>query len=215
MLILNIGKRELGKTTLAVSISKEYDTAVTFDPRHMIETTSDVITDAGIGALYQMMETRNDIIVRPVYDIEGTFEKMCQQIVDYVQAHPDESFCLLVDESRFVPNPEKIKAFDYIVRCTSRRKIAVIMTCHGIVDISTNLRRIADYWVLFHMTLNADLDTIYEKCGEEVVTAVKSLKPFEYVVWNDSNSTWQKKTDPQRWYVPLSMPRIVKTEAVA
>jgi hypothetical protein len=210
MLILNIGKRELGKTTLAVSISQKYDTCVTFDPRHMIDTTSDIIGDNGIDALSQLMATRNDIIVRPEYEIEETFDRMCQKIIPYIKRHPNESFCLLIDESRFVPSPEKIKSFDYIVRCTQRSKVAVIMTCHGIVDISTNLRRIADFWVLFHMTLNADLDTIYEKCGAEVVDAVKNLKPFEYVVWNDSNSTWKKHTDSQRWYVPLSMPKLVE-----
>jgi hypothetical protein len=214
MLTLVIGKRELGKTTLAVSISREYDTCVIFDPRHMIDTTSDIISDEGIDTLYSMMETRNDIIVRPKFDIEGTFEKMCSQLYQYIKAHPEEKICLLVDESRFVPSPEKIKEFDYIVRCTPRSNVAVIMTCHGIVDVSTNLRRILDYMVLFHLTLNADLDTIGEKCGWDVVDAVKSLKPYEYVIWNDSNSTWKKVTDSQRWFVPLSMPKLV-TERVA
>ena len=212
--MLMIGKRELGKTTLAVSISREYDTTVIFDPRHMIETTSDIIGDNGMSALYSMMQQRNDIIVRPTFDIEGTFQKMCYQLYHYILQHPEEKICLLVDESRFVPSPEKIKEFDFIVRCTPRSKVAVIMTCHGVVDISTNLRRIADYWVFFHLTLNADLDTIYEKCGEEVVSSVKSLKPYEYVVWNDSNSTWKKHTDSQRWYVPLSLPKLV-TERVS
>ncbi len=209
MLTLVIGKRELGKTTLAVSISREYDTTVIFDPRHMIETTSDIISDYSMDALYSMMETRNDIIVRPTFDIEGTFQKMCGDLYRYISAHPDEKICLLVDESRFIPSPEKIKEFDFIVRCTPRAKVAVIMTCHGVVDISTNLRRIADYWIFFHLTLNADLDTIGEKCGWDVVEAVKSLKPYEYVVWNDSNSTWAIKKDSAKWYVPLALPKLV------
>jgi hypothetical protein len=88
-----------------------------------------------------------------------------------------------------------------------------LYACHGIVDISTDLRRIADFWVLFQMTLNADLDTIYVKCGEDVVNAVKSLKPYQYVVWNDSNSTWRKVTDSQCWYVPLALPQLIQQGA--
>jgi hypothetical protein len=116
LLILNIGKRELGKTTLAVSISKNYDTCVTFDPRHMIDISRDVVTDSTIGNLPHLMATKNDIVVRPEFDIEDSFERMCKFCVSYIKAHPDESFCLLIDESRFVPSPEKIKAFDWIVR---------------------------------------------------------------------------------------------------
>jgi hypothetical protein len=205
VLDLIIGRRELGKTTLAVSLSRNFDTRVIFDPRHMINVTSDVLTSAGQvqGVLYETLNERAEIVVRPDFDVEGTFAAMCAEIYSWLRDNPGERFCLLVDEARFVPNPEQNPHFDYIVRCTPRSDITVILTCHGIVDVSPDLRRVADYWALFRLTMEADLERIRERCGEEVANEVQKLEPYEYIVWNDAIGAWRKHADKTRWYVPL------------
>jgi hypothetical protein len=179
---------------------------VIFDPRHMINTTSDILTDSNIGILSQMLDIRSEVIVRPKFEIEETFDAMCEQIYLWVRANPAETFCLLLDEARFVREPEKNRFFDWIVRCTKRDRVATIITCHGIVDISTDIRRVADYWILFQLTLEADLERVYERCGAVVANEVQKLKPYEFVVWNDSNRTWVKRTEPTKWYVNLEVP---------
>lgn len=204
MLDLVIGRRELGKTTLAVSLCRFFDTRVIFDPRHMIHTTSDVLTTGGVeGVLYGMLDTRAEIIVQPGFDVEGVFAEMCSEIFAWLRDNPGERFCLLIDEARFIPTPEENVHFDYIVRCTPRVDTTVIMTCHGIVDISPDLRRVADYWILFRLTMEADLDRVRERCGSDVADEVQKLEPFEYIVWNDANSTWRKHSERANWYVPL------------
>jgi hypothetical protein len=128
---------------------------------------------------------------------------MCRQIYLWIRENPHEKLCLLVDEARFVKEPEKIRWFDYIVRCTKRDMVTVEMTCHGVVDISPNLRRIADLWILFQLTQGADIDTVRERCGDDVAEAVRHLKPYEYIVWDDSLHRWKRHTEPHRWYVSL------------
>jgi hypothetical protein len=205
MLDLVIGKRELGKTTLAVHICEHFSTRVIFDPRHMIHTTADILTDGQIadGTLYSMLDTRAEIIVRPAFDKEKVFEEMCAEIYRWLKDNPGEPFCLLIDECRFVKSPEENQHFDFIVRCTPRSEVTVIMTCHGIVDVSPDLRRVADYWILFRLTMEADLDRVRERCGDTVAEAVQRLEPYEYIVWNDANSSWRKFSDRNAWYVPL------------
>jgi hypothetical protein len=204
MLDLVIGRRELGKTTLAVSLCRYFSTRVIFDPRHMIHTTDDILSDGQIeGTLYSMLDDRAEIIVRPHFDKEATFAAMCEEIYHWLKDNPGEPFCLLIDEARFVKTPEENPHFDYIVRCTPRDVTTVIMTCHGIVDISPDLRRVADYWILFRLTMEADLDRVRERCGEDVAEAVQHLNPFEYVLWDDAKAVWKKHSEKEQWYINL------------
>jgi hypothetical protein len=204
MLDLAIGRRELGKTTLAIHLARHSDTRVFFDPRHMINTTSDILTDSNVReALYTMLDTRSEIVVRPQFDVEGTFFAMCEEIYNWLIENPGQTFCLLVDESRFVKNPEENIYFDYIVRCTPSKFVTVIFTAHSIPDIGIHLRRIADYIILFQMTEDADLEFVRERCGRDVEKEVQTLRPYEFIVWNDSTRKWKKVTKSQSWYVKL------------
>jgi hypothetical protein len=209
MLDLIIGKRELGKTTLALSIAGSFETRVIFDPRHMIETTSDILNERTIsGNLYEMLEMRSEVIVRPYFDVETCFSLMCDEIYDWLQDNSGKRFCLVIDECRFVKEPEKNPKFDFIVRCTNRSRVTVIMTCHGIVDVSPDLRRVADYWIMFRLTMEADIDRVRERCGDDVAEAVQKLGPYQYIVWNDANATWKAHLDSTKWFVPMKTPII-------
>lgn len=207
MLDLFIGRRELGKTTLAVHTSRFFDTRVFFDPRHMINTTSDILTDGQVsGVLYDLLDTRAEIVIQPHFQKEETFAEMCAEICAWLKDNPGEKFCLLFDECRFIKAPEENEHFDWIVRCTPREQVSVIMTCHGVVDVSPDLRRVADYWVLFHLTMEADVDRVRERCGEEIAEEVQKLAPYEYIVYNDAvNGAWRKHTDRAKWFTPLEI----------
>jgi hypothetical protein len=203
MLDLVIGRRELGKTTLAVYLAKQFPKRVIFDPRHMIGTTRNIFTQVDSGMLYETLDMRSEIIVRPHFEVEETFGAMCEEIYYWLLDHPAQRFALLVDECRFIREPEKDRFFDYIVRCTKRDLVTVILTCHGVVDISTDLRRVADYWILFQITMEHDLERIYERCGPVVANEVQKLNSFEFIVWDDAHRRWWKRTDAETWYIPL------------
>lgn len=204
MLSLIIGRRELGKTTLAVNLARHCSTRVIFDPRHMINTSRCILVDSQIRSdLYNVLNVEAEIIVRPKFDKEAAFEATCEEIYQWLEDNPGEPLCFLIDESRFVSEPEKNQHFDYIVRCLPSRQVSVILTCHGIIDVSTDLRRIADYLIFFKLTMESDLDRVRERCGDSVADEVQKLEPFQYIVWNDQKSTWAKKTEPRKWYVKL------------
>ena len=161
MLDLTIGRRELGKTTLAVHIARSFKRRVIWDPRHMINTSEVILNDVTIDGIYDALEKYDEIIVRPNFDVEETFERMCEEIQGWITENPDVTFCLLLDEIRFTPKPDDEKHFNWLVRCTARDTVSVVVTAHGVPDINTNLRRIADYWILFQLTLEADLQTVF------------------------------------------------------
>lgn len=203
MLDLTIGRRELGKTTLAVHIARSFKRRVIWDPRHMINTSEVILNDVTIDGIYDALEKYDEIIVRPNFDVEETFERMCEEIQGWITEHPEITFCLLLDEIRFTPKPDDEKHFNWLVRCTARDTVSVVVTAHGVPDINTNLRRIADYWILFQLTLEADLQTVFERCGKEVVKEVQKLKPYQFIVWNDGDRTWRKETEPSKWFISL------------
>ena len=207
MLDLIIGRRELGKTTLAVNLARHCSTRVIFDPRHMINTSRCVLVDSQIkDNLYNALDTEPEIIIRPEFDKEAAFEATCEEIYFWLKNNEGEPLCFLIDESRFVSEPEKNQHFDYIVRCLPSSQVTVILTCHGVIDVSTDLRRIADYWILFKLTMESDLDRVRERCGDIVADEVQKLEPFQFIVWNDQKATWAKKTEPRKWYVKLESP---------
>ena len=209
MLDLLIGRRELGKTTLAVKISRDYTTRVIFDPRHIIETSSDLLSDTEIADnLYDMLNVRSEIIIRPKFDIERAFETTCEILYSWLADNPGEPLCFLVDEARFVKEPEKNKHFDFLVRCLPSSQVAILLTCHGIVDVSPDLRRIADFLIFFRLTMEADIIRVRERCGDVVADEVQKLNPYEYIVWNDQRGTWRKETERRKWFVNLK-PRAV------
>lgn len=210
MLDLVIGRRELGKTTFAVNLSRYYSTRVIFDPRHMISTCKCILDEDDLyeSGLYAALDTEPEIIVRPKFAKEKVFEEMCSQIYSWLQDNPGEQFCLLVDECRFIKEPEANQHFDFIVRCLPSSQVMVILTCHGVIDVSTDLRRIADHLVFFHLTMESDLDRVRERCGDVVADEVQKLKPFEYVIWNDQRSEWRKVTDKNKWFVRLNAPQV-------
>lgn len=204
MLSLFIGKRELGKTTLAVFVSQSYAKRVIFDPRHMINTAPLVLSEGQIkGVLYEILDARADVVIRPKFDVQTAFDEMCSEIMEWIDDNPNVKFCLFIDEIRFIQSPESNQYFDFIVRCTDGNMVAVLMTMHGIPDASTDLRRIADFLVLFQLTLAADVDTIRERCGDEVAEKVQTLKPYQYIVWNDRNGSWKEHYDSAKWFVPI------------
>jgi hypothetical protein len=205
MLIMCIGRRELGKTTFAVRLSRDFDKRVFFDPRNMIHTSDVILTDNQItGVLYEMIDTQNEIVIQPSFEVEKSFYDTCEEIFAWLKDNPGKKFCFLFDESRFVKNPEQNRYFDSIVRCMPSADVAVIITAHGVPDINTHLRRIADYWILFQLTLEADIDTVRERCGNEVANEVQKLKPYEYIVWDDGRRRWRKETNSQKWFVQIN-----------
>jgi hypothetical protein len=204
---LVIGRREQGKTTLAYWLARQRSTRVIFDPRAMFHTTSDVLPSG--FALFELLDDREEVIVQPQENVVAAFDETTTAIRDWILQNPDEPFALLVDEARFVETTEKISpSFDWILRLGPRKTLDTILTAHRPVDISTDIRAIADYWFIFQTTQEHDLKVITERCGGEVADMVSTLEPFQLVVWNDSIGKFRKETDSEKWRVRLDLPAL-------
>jgi hypothetical protein len=206
MVTVIIGFTGMGKSTLAYYISRRDATRVIFDPRGQFHTTDDVIPDA--AALYDLLDNRYEIIVRPGrgLSVEESFDATCRIVADWIEDNPHEDICLLVDEGRLVGLDSKTVSlhFDWIVRSAREGSpIDVIITCHRPVDVSTNIRAIANRLILFRVMLPNDLAAIEEQCGEEVALEVKKLLDREFITWNNSRQQWRKISDSTSWNISI------------
>jgi hypothetical protein len=201
------GRRELGKSTLALYLARQKTTRVIFDPRFQFRTSPAILKNVEIESMLELLDTQVEIIVHPESDVLGNFQRACDAIKIWLQENPDEPFCFLVDEARFVDTPSEInESLDWILRCTPRKLVDTIFTSHRPADIAVNIRAIADYWYIFRITQQNDLKVIEERCGPEVRDMLPVLKVNELIVWNDSVGTARHDTDRSKWYVSMSAP---------
>jgi hypothetical protein len=202
MIILCIGRREQGKTTLGYFLAKRYPTRVIFDPRESFFTSPVVTFDA--AGLYDLLDNESEIIVKPEAYYPENFALVCDELRAWVRDNREEEFSFLVDEAYDVKTPDNMPAsLDWLMRKTKRKQCRIIFTAHRPVDIATDIRALSDNWLIFQTTQEHDLRIITERCGPEVAEEVQVLKEREFIDWNDSLGTWKKFSDPHAWYVSL------------
>jgi len=206
MITVIIGFTGQGKSTLAAYLARKSDTRIFFDPRSQFHTTSDILPDS--SEIYELLNDRYEIIVQPGRgkDVSESFDDACAEIANWIEDNPQERICVVVDEARLVGLDSKSVSlnFDWIVRSAREGSpIDVIITCHRPVDVSTNIRAIANRIVLFRVMLPGDLDVIEEQCGPEVKEQVKGLLDRQFVTWNNSRQQFRKIVDSESWRVTL------------
>ena len=207
MITVIIGFTGQGKSTLAAYVAQRSTTRVIFDPRTQFNTASDILPNS--AGLYELLDDRYEIIVQPGrgQDVAESFDNVCSAVADWIEDNPGESICLLVDEARLVGLDSKSTSlnFDWIIRSAREGSpISVIITCHRPVDVSTNIRAIANRLVFFRVMLPNDIAVIEEQCGPRVAEEVGKLLDKEYIVWNNSRQQWRKVSNPSTWYVRIS-----------
>jgi hypothetical protein len=81
--------------------------------------------------------------------------------------------------------------------------VNAILTCHRPVDISVDIRAIADYWCIFQTTQEHDLQIVSQRCGDECADAVQKLRDKQFLLWNDGDGTYVIKSDSTAWFVEI------------
>lgn len=202
MIALCIGRKEQGKTTLGYHLALKFPTRVIYDPREHFFTSDVTISD--YKGLYEALDTFPEIIVKPEQDYPENFSQVCEELRSWVRDNREEEFSFLIDESYDVKTPDFMPpALDWLMRKTKRAKTRIIFTAHRPVDISTDIRALSDNWFIFQTTQEHDLRIIAERCGSEVAEIAQTLKPREFVNWDDSVGRWAKFSEPSAWYVSL------------
>ena len=207
MIYICIGRRELGKTTLAYSMLSKLPKRAIIDARRMIhQPGADYSYDAtdAVEALHEMMQEplAHECIYQPHEDdLEGAFVTWTKALKGIVIDRPDVHTGILVDEASFY-NLET-STFQWLAKCALRDYTHIIITAHQPKDIPTSIRAIADHWFIFYTSQKTDIDAIEAK-SSEAAREVKRLTGRSFVHWDDAHARLQINSTPSTWYVPLN-----------
>lgn len=212
MIYLCVGRRELGKTTLALYLTRNMRPRVIFDPRGLCPAPNGRVTSAAeISQAFDLLnedatgiEKRYELVITPDADTQATFEYTCGEIKSWLTRGKQVSF--IVDESTFMKLD--VEPFEWIIRCAPRRDAYIVLTQHRPTDVPPRIRAIADIWCVFRTIEPRDLQCIAERCTESFAAKVSKLKPREFMSWDDTKAddNTRTHTDPSAWHVPLAIP---------
>lgn len=213
MIYLLLGRRELGKTTLAIYMARKAPYQVIFDPRGLVPVTTGArVTTSGelATAALAMRDTvapLREVIITPREDVQAMFDQASGIVKTWTEEFPntDHALVFVVDEARFV-DVRKSQAFGWVTRASPRDLFHVIVTAHRPIDLPTDLRAIADHWYLFRCVQEHDLDAIEERCGTRAMGVVSRLAAHEYLHWDDAMGTYTINRDPKSWHLPIRSP---------
>jgi hypothetical protein len=206
MIYLCIGRRELGKTTLAYRMCRNVRRRFVLDARRMIvqhgqhvETTTDAVGTE--DTMYAVAGGElEESIYQPREAPRIAFEYWTGALRDLVVEYPRMEIAVLVDEASFYDLDDD--SFQWLVKCAPRSKVHVLITAHQPKDIPTSIRSIADHWFVFYTTQQTDLDRIEEK-SPDAARLVRSLQGRDYVHWDDARAKLTVNRYASNWFIPL------------
>lgn len=214
MNIITCGRREEGKTTLAMFLARKYHKGiVVFDPRGMIGGIIVYNVDDLECAIEEGEWNNGPIVFRyDEGDPEEKFEELCEVL--FPPRFSLGGFSLVVDEAGFLQNPQYInKAFSRAIKqhpteATGpiHESVAIIQTNHRLADFNNTCKALMNELFIFQTTLTGDLKTLDEHTGgsREISSIVQNLEQHhcvrylygrqpkgmkQYEVWNDP-SAW-------------------------
>jgi hypothetical protein len=213
MLNCFIGRRETGKTTLAMYGARAGA------PRRLVFDPSDrIFSRAGLKAYdldeltaaYAALDDGDtpEVIYTPRAEgIALGFHEFSDLVYLHTTAHRSRNLAVVIDESALVqdaiedPESPMSKAMTW----SERRRVHFFLTCHQPKDIPTRKRAITDYLVFFHTTQEHDLKVIRERCSEAFADRVSKLKPYRFLIWDDQRGAEKAaRLEPRDWKIDLS-----------
>jgi hypothetical protein len=199
MITLCLGRRELGKTTLADYFTKARRPRLILDPRAQFDPdASDVlcrdVTKDG-DAILDGLGTGRTVIVQPVRPLQAHVDALGVIVESYLLDDKTRELSILFDEARLY----KLEEWDWVLRCAPRKLTTFVFTAHRPKDINTDIRALADMLCLFQMTQQHDLVVIEERCGPEVAAKLTSLQSRQFVSWDDVKAISRVHLNPATW----------------
>lgn len=216
-----VGRRTVGKTTLADYLCTNARYQVRFSPRVTLPERGQHYgvygADTGpggadYGTLSVALEQGSCFTVVPDDDVDGTFKTFahdvrlwCQRYETHIKTSR-EVFGMLVDEARF-PAVRESRDLDWMFRHGDRALVHVYLTVHRPKDLHPDIRAIVDNWYVFHMTQPADLDVVHDECSPLVAKEASKLRPREFIKFDvgEQRAYHWKQHEASEWQ-PRSQP---------
>ncbi|HJR08443.1 MAG TPA: hypothetical protein VJ842_14370 [Pyrinomonadaceae bacterium] len=209
MIKLIIGRRLMGKSTLSAFLASRSERSIVFDPRGLFDRvdTLELTTEIQTRRIRDMVidhEVRR-LVITPNHEqsLQSSFASTCDAIARIVQEHPHVPLVFVVDEVRFIgANNVLTPSLEWLLRCSDTHCQDIIFTCHRPKDVPTDVRAIADYWMLFRMTLEHDLRVVADQ-STRAAALIPKLADRQFVCWDDGKGELIEYRDPKVWFYPL------------
>jgi hypothetical protein len=220
MIYIPLGRRELGKTTLAVCMARKIEKRVYLDPRRILDRDmlgSELVheSDDLRAPLRMMMETKEleEVVYQPLGDdLDESFDEFTREVKLIAINYPRQALAVLIDEASFYDlNHPRMQ---WLCKCTPREQLHIFLTTHRPADVPTSVRSVADHWFIFQTAQEHDLEVIEKRAGVAVANEVRRLKGRSYVHWNDSLREMRVQTRDDLWRVDLRASAFNKREAL-
>jgi hypothetical protein len=212
---LYFGRRQYGKSTLAMSNALETKRAVfVWDPAccfaHWPESTAQ-----NLSRLSELLNADPEYRARIIVYQPGTEEVPEEFEAVFSLLERKAGYVLIVDECHWIQNPSwATPSLRRLIRKPNQFDAIVMQTCHAPADTWARTRSLATDWFMFKLTRAADLEAIERECGSEVAEAVSELPavhspslPGErrvYIHYQVDSAEWEAHDEQEKWYVDLS-----------
>jgi hypothetical protein len=194
MLNCLIGRRETGKTTLAMYGARHTNRRrLVFDPSNRIYPRGAGIKAYDVEELVQaygllLNGDSDEVIYTPRVDgVRTGFFDFAEVVHVHVDTQKRRGVSVVIDEGALVekqlddPEHPISKAMTW----ARRERNHFFITCHQPKNIPTSKRAITDLLVFFRVTQEHDLEVIRDRCSDAFAAKVARLQPFQYLLWND------------------------------
>jgi hypothetical protein len=200
VIYLIIGRRELGKTTLARYLAHKQSPRVILDPRAQWQVT-DPYPAIDRLAMLDDLQAGADVVIQPE-ELQPAVDDAADVVKTYLTKSRSTRLSVVCDEAGLY----HLRAWSWLIRCSPRDRINILITAHRPADISTDIRSLADTWCIFRTTQPHDLNAIEERCGPDVVAAVQKLDRYQFVTWDDAKAEIRIIKNSDAWKMPADGP---------
>lgn len=198
-----VGRRQLGKSTLARYMAHAKAPRIFIDPRAQWRGPK-IYRREQAEEMLEDLEAGRDIYVQPA-EKQPTIDAMATVAAlwfseETVEEHaePKRQLSVVLDEA----GTYSLDAWDWFMRTCDPKRTVIVLTAHRPQDIETTVRAIADVWCIFRTTQTHDLKAIEDRTSELVVREVQLLQPFEFVEWDDAAGRMEVNKNPAAWREP-------------
>lgn len=212
-----IGRRGLGKSTLALKIADDLNPNVLiFDTNNQFRSMEHRTSDVEKVEKLIRNSTRMDDPFRLAFIPQGEVEEEWDKFAKVIWPFGD--YALIVDETHRLQKAQYVnRNLDKFMRQAPRRErhdpnpIDVIQCCHRPQDINGNVFSLLDYVYLFRVTKSRDLQYIeneFEPEVRQVVTKLRTPPEGRDVLRVDVEGNDNVLlTDSKEWFTPIREPK--------
>lgn len=224
---LILGRRGLGKTTLAVWHAQTLSNhIVAWSPGAQFKN-ADVRTH-DLEVIDDWMDNAdNDEDYFLEYVPEGDYDTDFTTFAMTIKQYGD--FVLIIDEASEIQSPSKINdRLDKLIRRAPRREkgekrpIDIVQTTHFPVDLHRTSFGLSDDAYIFRLTRQRDIDRIRVELGDSVADAVEGTKTPEtspagrdVVHVNITTQQFEIMEDPTKWNTRIAIQEEAQLDDVA